>query len=441
MKTKVSELFERIRRTLKSEEYRNEARMERNQFTRKRKVGFVMVVAIIMNMIRRSTQIELDDFREVFMTEQSQNTTYTKQSFSEARQKLSPAAFTLLNDEFVKGFYEDNYKTYKGFVLLAGDGSVIEIPNTPETREHYGSIESSEGSRMARARYSHLYDVLNQISVAPLLARVDASERDLLKNNIEALQALTLPNTPILLLLDRGYPSADLILYLMSRGIRFVMRASSQFFTEVKEARSDAVVEIEMTKERRKALRKRGIRIPRGTVISLRVIKVELASGLIETLVTDLTIEEVAHDEFKQLYHMRWSIETGIDIAKNKFEIQNISGQKPIIIDQDFYATVLLSNIASVIKQAAQEELESSASLKNRKYAEYKINNNILVGKLKNRLVMVILEEDDDKRDNMYNRLISDIRRYVVPVRPGRTAPRRKLYTANKYAQSKRRCL
>ena len=77
MKTKVNELLERIRRTLKNEEYRNEARMERNQFTRKRKVGFVMVIATIMNMVRRSTAIELDDFREVFMTEQSQNTTYT----------------------------------------------------------------------------------------------------------------------------------------------------------------------------------------------------------------------------------------------------------------------------------------------------------------------------------------------------------------------------
>ena len=404
-------------------------------------MGFVMLIAMILNMFRRSTQIELDDFREVFMTDQSKMTTYTKQSFSEARQKLSPLAFTLLNDEFVRGFYEHDYTTYKGFILLAGDGSVMEIPNTPETQAHYGSIEYSEGSRMARARYSHLYDVLNDVSLTPLLARIDAAERDLLKKNVETLRTLIPSDTPILLLLDRGYPSADLILYLISRGIRFVMRVSSSFYSEVNLAGSDEVVEIKMTKERRKYLRKQGIRIPRGTVITVRVIRFELASGIIETLITDLRAEEVAFDEFKPLYHLRWPIEIGLDVTKNQFEVENFSGQKPIIIEQDFYATVLLSNMASLIRHDAQDELQESQAFKNRKHSEYKVNNNILVGKLKDRLVKIVLEEDQLVRDEMYDRLVSDIRRNVVPVRPGRTAQRRKKYPANKYPQSKRRAL
>jgi len=43
--------------------------------------------------------LELDEFREMFMPEEAAYKTYTKQSFSEARQKLAPATVPLLNDE------------------------------------------------------------------------------------------------------------------------------------------------------------------------------------------------------------------------------------------------------------------------------------------------------------------------------------------------------
>ena len=88
MRAKTSEIVGRIRRVLAGEEYRNTVRLRSHYFTRSRKVGFVMLIAMILNMFRRSTQIELDDFREVFMTDQSKMTTYTKQSFSEARRSF-----------------------------------------------------------------------------------------------------------------------------------------------------------------------------------------------------------------------------------------------------------------------------------------------------------------------------------------------------------------
>ena len=62
-------------------------------------------------------------------------TEYTKQAFSEARQKIKPLAFTILNDNFIKTYYKENYKTIKGYLLLAIDGSDIEIPNTENLRK------------------------------------------------------------------------------------------------------------------------------------------------------------------------------------------------------------------------------------------------------------------------------------------------------------------
>lgn len=64
------------------------------------------------------------------------------------------------------------------------------------------------------------------------------------------------------------------------------------------------------------------------------------------------------YEEFKGLYFKRWGIETKFDELKNKFQIENFSGIKPVIIEQDFYAILLLSNIASIFEQEAQEELK-----------------------------------------------------------------------------------
>lgn len=120
---------------MRSDEFKENMKKNERDFKRNRKIGFFPLLGLILRMVRKSTQLELDEFREMFMPEEAAKTTYTKQSFSEARQKLSPAAFALLNDELIQAFYEDgDFKTYQGFRLLAMDGSVMELPNTSETQ-------------------------------------------------------------------------------------------------------------------------------------------------------------------------------------------------------------------------------------------------------------------------------------------------------------------
>ena len=429
---------------MKGKEFREESKKEEKDFTRERKVGFVAVICIIFNMIRKSTQLELDEFREKFMTEAAKTTTYTKQAFSEARQKLSPRAFTLLTDELIQGFYEDDdYKTYKGFRLLAIDGMVVEIPNNKETQKQYGFVTNGDKNfKLARALSSQLMDIENKLVISSTLARYDASERDLAKINIEKILPWETPYSRDLILFDRGYPSAALIFYLQTRGIHFLMRVSSSFYNEVNHtATPDEWVEIVITKERAKELKEQGTLIPVGTVLKIRVIKVKLSTGEIETLITDLTAEELSYEECKALYFKRWGIETRYDQLKNQFEVENFSGVTPTVIEQDFYATILLSNMASLIEQDAHEEMQKKNAHKTLKYDEYKINHNILVGKLKNRLVEIILEEDNAKKDAMFQRLIAELERNIVAVIPGRSFKREKKSKANKYNNSKRRSL
>jgi len=441
---KNNSLLGLVAQMMKGKPFKKESKKEEKDFTRERKVGFVSLICIIINMVRKSTQLELDAFREKFMPEAAEATTYTKQSFSEARKKLSPRAFTLLNDELIQGFYEDDdYKTYKGFRLLAIDGMKVEIPNNKQTQKQYGFVSNGGTSpKLARALSSQLMDIENKLVITSTLGRCDANERSLAEANIEKILPWKTPYSRDLILFDRGYPSAALIYYLQTHGIHFLMRVPSSFYSEVTHtATPDEIVEIVITKERASKLKEKGTLIPVGTVLKVRVVKVELSTGEIETLITDVTATEISYEECKALYFKRWGIETRYDQLKNQFEIENFSGVTPTVIEQDFYATILLSNMASLIEQDAHEEMQKKNAHKTLKYDDYKINHNILVGKLKNRLVEIILEEDNTKKDAMFQRLIAEMERNIVAVIPGRSFKREKKSKANKYNKSKRRSL
>jgi len=429
---------------MKSEELKDQSKKAKKHFTRSRKLDFFPLITVIFNTLRRSVQLELDDFRKRFLPEPLKITTYRKQSFSEARQKISPIAFVLLNDGFIERFYAENdYKTYKGFRLLAIDGSVLEIPNTPRMQDAYGFVTNhNKKLKIARALSSSLVDIENHMTISSTIGRYDASERDLAKINIE--KSITLGNlhSEDLILFDRGYPSAEFILYLQSKGIRFLMRVSMAFFKEVLQtSTNDEIVQIEITKERAKAFKRQGSLIPVGTILKMRVIKVELPTGEIEILITDLTATELNYTESKVLYFKRWGIETNYDVLKNQWEIENFSGVTPTVIEQDFYATIFLGNMASLIEQDADEVLQADIANKNLKHEEYKINHNILVGKLKNNLIEILLEEDNTKKDQLYQQLIAEIAQNYCAVVKGRSYERKKDNKANKYANSKRGAL
>ncbi|RED76619.1 DDE family transposase [Cohnella phaseoli] len=319
----------------------------------------------------------------------------------------------------------------------------MELPNTKETQKEYGYTTTYKvGFRIARALSSHLYDVENKLAISTCLSRYDDNERDLAKRNIEHM--LQLRSAPVrdLILFDRGYPSADFMLYLQEKGISYLMRAQGSFYKEiVNTTRPDEVVTIEITKARAKELKKQGKSLAPGTVLQVRVIKVELSTGETEILLTNVSADELSYEASKPLYFKRWGVETRFDDLKHKFEIENFSGQKPQLIEQDFYATVLLSNMASVMEQEAEEQLQETKRTDHLKYTEYRINKNILVGKLRNRLIAMVLEDDDGKRDEMHERFLEELQRNIVPVVKDRTFKRDKQTKANKFTKTKRRGL
>ncbi len=72
-----------------------------------------------------------------------------------------------------------------------------------------------------------------------------------------------------------------------------------------------------------------GVDATAGTAVRLRVIKLRLPTGQIETLVTPLTEEEMPEAAFGELYALRWGIEVHYGQEQYALEMENFSGPPP----------------------------------------------------------------------------------------------------------------
>ncbi len=126
-------------------------------------------------MAKRTLQVELNKFMN-FIDLPS----VSKQAFSKARQKVLPEAFVLLNDKLVNEFYSDNeILKFKGYRLLAIDGSTAELPNSNEVIERFGRGKNQYGNFGALGRTSVLFDVLNKVTIHSKIVPLKISEGDL----------------------------------------------------------------------------------------------------------------------------------------------------------------------------------------------------------------------------------------------------------------------
>ncbi len=154
--------------------------------------------------------------------------TYTQQAFSKARYKLKAEAFADLNHVLIQNVYADRaYRTVEGWIAVATDGSVLEIPNTAILREAYGTA-----SGIARARMSHAYDVANHLCLSAILDRHDTSERDLTRRNIAEVRTIVPKSRRILWLEDGGYPSFPFWMEFDAQGEAYSDAGAQQFLRE-----------------------------------------------------------------------------------------------------------------------------------------------------------------------------------------------------------------
>ena len=366
----------------------------------------------------------------------------SKVGYLKQRMKLNPEAFMDLSDFHAKNFYQDvqYLKKMNNYLILAADGSSINIPTTEENLKLYGSSSRNGTKPQASLGVSCLYDVMNKMIIDCTINRGKFDEAEQAEKHLEKLPSITRENKYILLL-DRGYPSSPFFIRQIEAENKFLVRLKSvDFKKEQKEMTSmDEYVDIEFTKSRLRHYlgTPMGEKMQNMHSITLRLVKVKLTSGIEECLATNLTHEEFSGDEIAQMYSMRWGIETAYDILKNKLELENFTGTKSILLEQDIYTSVYLCNLMQDIILDAEEEINLKTHEKYRH--QMVINRSLAIGILKEDLIEFVLVKDDKKKTEIFEKILAEIQKNLIPIRPNRHYERTKGQLAGKYSNTHKR--
>lgn len=418
-----------------SDWFRQAYRQREQDFTRCRLLSFVGLVVGQITRLSRSLSVEVSLLMERFF---GPETDYSKQAYSQYRSKLKAEAFTALNQQLVQSFYADGqYRTWQGYLLLAGDSSLLQLPQSQELEQAFGLAEN-KGRSMPVSRASFLYDVENGLVLQALLKPYKASEQQMLLEHLDCLQLL-FPPTPCLLLLDRGYPSLGLIACLQQRRLDFVMRCKAGFTQELaafaQSSRQDKLLELDLFLHQRLAKEQlQAFLEPEQVALQVRAVKVVLPSGQTELLLTSLS-DNIA--TLRELYHKRWGVETAINFYKNVLEAENFSAKTELGIKQDFHAGMLTANISALLVNAADEELKQEQAGSANKH-RYRANRSVALGLVKDKLPDLLLGRQPIEQ--IWQELKRKIKRRKEALRPDRKF-KRKRPLKYKFQINKRRVL
>jgi hypothetical protein len=266
---KLATFLDYLRTILLSTVFLGLAKKNNVDFTRKRKLTFVDSFGLLINLVRTSAQTALDRFFPLFG---DHSTSVSQQAFSKARQKIRWQSCQYLMKETVKQIYQYGTKTRHGFIVLAVDGSKIQLPSDPNLKQIFGTLGSNESASTAQS--SVIFDVLNGFIIDANCQPLCVDERTLAIEHLNQLNQIGNKNK-FLVLFDRGYPSFELIKHCVSNDITFLMRVKSKFNCEIDNL----------------TLGCHNFTLAKNNEESIRVIVIKFKlpkSGEIETLITNL---------------------------------------------------------------------------------------------------------------------------------------------------------
>lgn len=148
-------------------------------------------------------------------------------------------------------------------------------------------------------------------------------------------------------------------------------------------------------------------------LLNLRMVKMSLQEEREELLITNLSTE-----------------------IFDRFQIENFTRTKSLLLLQDIYSMTYISNLAGDILRNTEAKLDKKE--KHRKH-KMMINRTLSIGILKNDLIYILLERDEEKQDRLFRQIYEDISKNLVPIRPDRHYHRTKGQLAEKYSNTHKR--
>ena len=407
-----------------------------SSFIRNRKMPLKALLFTMINRRGITLSLELRNY----MKTAHPGMEISKPGYLKQRMKLNPLAFYELCRHHNRNFYaEPGFSTFHGYLVLAADGSGINIPTTKETLEKFGTSSRKGTKPQASIGLGCLYDVMNRMILESDCCKCKFDEMRLVEEQVGRVPETIGISQPYLVVMDRGYPSAAAFIQMMEKDILFLARLKSSDYKKEQAAlpAPDTWVDIHLDKSRIRHYKGTDIgrRMEELGHITLRMVQVSLPGEREEVLITNLPAETFDCQQIAELYHMRWGIETAYETLKDRLQIENFTGTKPILL-QDIYSTIYISSLAEDIIRDAEAELDEKE--KHRKH-KMMINRTVSIGILKNDLIYILLETDAQKQDKLFQQIYEDISQNLVPIRPDRHYYRTKGQLAGKYSNTHKR--
>lgn len=401
-------------------------------FTRDRKLPFSKLIVFILSIVASGKGKGVDVKSTDFFRNAARSGLWPdaeaihRSSLSKARKKVDWTLFRDLLEEAVEMAYEcfpegPDY-VWQGMSVYGVDGSHFDLPATNEIRNEFdpmSGLQYKGKGHYPQCLVSTVYDVFRRLPVARSIVPVNSSERAEVKDLLPRLPAGSL------LLFDRGYPSYELIRYLIRRWSGFfIFRCPSQnTFPAVQDFISSGKEEDDiwvsastnflnsLTPEERKK--------HRGEVIRLRVVRLESPDGTISALLTNLFDKvRFPKDQIIFLYFRRWEVETYYRDEKVVLEIEKFHGKAPNSIRQELFAAMIMSVISRALMAVARPKSENAS-------AEPQFKHAIMTLAAE---AAALVPDDPDTALQVFEGIIKDIAR-VKYYRPKHPRPPQKRVT------------
>ena len=334
---------------------------EDNRFIRDRKMTQKEYTAFILSQRSCTSYIETIRFFTIWLKNDFK--TISSQGIGKQRMFIDPKVFIDMYECFIDELYSkfSGFSKFQGYIIGACDGSIVDLPNVTLTREEFPvGDENLLKEKRIRARVSCILDVHSKHILTAKIVETTVNEIDLAIEHLENLRQ-RLDITKLITIYDRGYPSIELMTKIIDSNSKFLIRLPKNVFIhQIKQMKSnDEIIQINMINSRLnnfddENLKEKARKMGR---LEIRIALVDIGKDEPEILATNLTPEEFTTEDLKELYKKRWTVETGFDRLKNLIEIEDFSGIRRPIIEQDFYAHLFVYNLAMTIKNHAENNI------------------------------------------------------------------------------------
>lgn len=391
----------------------------KRNFSRERKLPFEKVLAMLVSMAGGSLRNELIDHFHCSADMAS------APAFVQRKAQLLPEALEYLFHRFTEETAKE--RLYKGYRLLAVDGSDLQIfadPNDPDT--YYPGANGQK--HYSLLHINAVYDLLSRTYLDVLIQKGRK-----MNENAALVRMTDRSSVPkAILIADRNYEAYNGIAHMEKNGWKYLIRIRDTAgmirpFRFKPDCDLDVWKTITLTRKQTNTFKKmkaddpaRYRCLPNSSPfdyidlhdnqyydLNIRFVRFRISEDTYETVITNLPTDEFSPAEIKHLYNLRWGIETSFRELKYTIGLKQPVSKKAEYIFQEIFARCLMYNFCELATSHVAIHYQSE------KYV-YQTNFSAAVHICRLFLRGIVAPPDAE----------TNISRNLVPVRPNRKAPR-----------------